>query len=346
MTSPHGGGARPEIAAARPGPAPAGGSSSSERSAGGVTPAPHGEVGKGTLLAFTAYGLWGLFPLYFDALKPAGAWEILAHRILWTLLLCVVVLLVMRDGSWVRPLLGRPRLVGGLAIAAVLIAGNWVLYVGAVTAGHASEAALGYFLNPLVTVALGVLVLGERLRLLQWVAVGIGVLAAAYLAVAGGSVPWVALALAMTFALYSLTKKKIGASLAALHGLTVETLLLAPIAALLLIVIGAQGGLEFGKHGAWHTTLLVMSGVVTALPLLCFAAAARRIPLVSIGLIQFITPVLQLLCAVLLLGEHMPVQRWVGFGIVWVALVVLSVDSLLSLHAARRRIVPADDCPR
>jgi chloramphenicol-sensitive protein RarD len=150
----------------------------------------------------------------------------------------------------------------------------------------------------------------------------------------------------MTFALYSLTKKKIGASLAALHGLTVETLLLAPIAALVLVVLGAQGGLEFGRHGAWHTTLLVMSGVVTALPLLCFAAAARRIPLVTIGLIQFITPVLQLLCAVLLLGEHMPAQRWVGFGIVWVALVVLSVDSLLSLHAARRRVIPADDCPR
>jgi chloramphenicol-sensitive protein RarD len=307
---------------------------------------PQGDVGRGTLMAFTAYGLWGLFPLYFDALKPAGAWEILAHRILWTMLLCVVVLLVLRDGAWVRPLLRRPRLVGGLAIAAVLIAVNWTLYVGVVTAGHASEAALGYFLNPLVTVALGVLVLGERLRPLQWAAVGIGLVAAGYLAVAGGTVPWVALALAASFALYSLTKKKIGASLGALHGLTVETVILAPVAAVLLVVVGARGGLEFGQHGAWHTTLFVLSGVVTAVPLLCFAAAARRIPLVSIGLIQFITPVLQLLCAVLLLGEQMPAERWVGFAIVWVALLVLSVDSLLSVHAARRRIVPADDCPR
>jgi chloramphenicol-sensitive protein RarD len=312
----------------------------------GVAPAPHGEAGRGTLLAFTAYGLWGLFPLYFDALKPAGAWEILAHRILWTALLCVAVLLVLRDGAWVRPLLGRRRLLGGLAIAAVLIAANWVLYVSVVTAGQASEAALGYFLNPLVTVALGVLVLGERLRVLQWVAVGIGVVAAAYLAIAGGRVPWVALALAVTFALYSLTKKKIGASLGALHGLTVETMLLTPVAALLLVVVGAHGGLEYGRHGAWHTSLFVLSGVVTALPLLCFAAAARRIPLVSIGLIQFITPVLQLLCAVLLLGEHMPAERWVGFGIVWLALLVLSVDSLLSLHASRRGVVPSDDCPR
>jgi chloramphenicol-sensitive protein RarD len=345
VTSRYDGGAGPGTsAAARP---PTTGSRGPDLELpAGLSSTPHGEVGRGTLLAFTAYGLWGLFPLYFDALKPAGAWEILAHRILWTLLLCIAVLLVRRDGRWVRPLLQRPRLVGGLAIAAVLIAANWVLYVGTVTAGHASEAALGYFLNPLVTVALGVLVLRERLRALQWVAVGIGVVAAAYLAVAGGSVPWVALALAVTFALYSLTKKKLGASLEALHGLTVETLLLAPVAALLLVVVGAHGGLEFGKHGTWHTTLLVLSGVVTALPLLCFAAAARRIPLVSIGLIQFITPVLQLLCAVLLLGEHMPAERWVGFGIVWLALAVLSVDSLLSLHAARRRIVPADDCPR
>ena len=319
---------------------------SSERPVPALTTAPHGEVGRGTLLAFTAYGLWGLFPLYFDALKPAGPWEILAHRILWTLLLCVMVLLVLRDGSWVRPLLRRPRLLGGLAIAAVLIALNWLLYVATVTSGHASEAALGYFLNPLVTIALGVIVLRERLRPLQWVAVGIGLAAALYLGVAGGTVPWVALALAATFALYSLTKKKIGASLGALHGLTVETALLAPFAAVLLGVLGAQGHLELGRHGPWHTTLLVLSGVVTALPLLCFAAAARRIPLVSMGLIQFITPVLQLLCAVLLFDEHMPAERWVGFGIVWIALIVLSVDSLLSLHAARRRIVPTDDCPR
>jgi len=320
--------------------------SSSGRPAPGITSPPHGEVGRGTVFAFTAYGLWGLFPLYFDALKPAGAWEILAHRILWTLLFCVLVLLVLRDGAWVRPVLRRPRLVGGLAIAAVLIAVNWVLYVSAVTSGHASEAALGYFLNPLVTVALGVLVLSERLRPLQWVAVGIGVVAALFLAVAGGTVPWVALGLAVSFALYSLTKKKVGASLGALHGLTIETALLAPVAAVLLAVVGAQGALEFGRHGAWHTTLIVLSGVVTAVPLLCFAAAARRIPLVTIGLVQFFTPVLQLLCAVLLLDEHMPVERWVGFGIVWLALVVLSVDSLLSLHAARRRIIPSDDCPR
>jgi len=310
--------------------------------------APHGEVARGTLLGFAAYGLWGLFPLYFDALKPAGPWEILAHRILWTLLFCVLVLLVVRDLGWIRPLLRRPRLLAGTAVAAVLIAVNWVVYVAAVTSGNTSEAALGYFLNPLVTVALGVVVLGERLRVLQWVAVGIGVVAGVYLGVSGGRVPWVALTLAVSFALYGLTKKKVGVSLDAIHGLTVETVVLAPVAVVLLLVVGSQGGLEFGLHGGVHTSLLVLSGLVTAVPLLCFAAAARRIPLVSIGLIQFITPVMQLLCAVVLLDEHMPSERWIGFGIVWLALVVLTVDSLLSLRGARaaRRDLPVDDCPR
>ncbi len=307
------------------------------------------EVRRGTLLGFAAYALWGLFPLYFDALKPAGAWEILAQRILWTLLFCVVVLLIRRDLAWIGTLLRRPRLLAGTAVAAVLIAVNWVVYVGAVTSGNTSEAALGYFLNPLVTVALGVLVLRERLRALQWVAVGIGVVAGVYLAVSGGRVPWIALTLAVSFALYGLTKKKVGVSLEALQGLTVETVVLAPVAAAILLVVGAHGGLAFGHHGGWHTTLLVLSGVVTALPLLCFAAAARRIPLVTVGLIQFITPVMQLLCAVLLLGEHLPPERWVGFGIVWLALLVLTLDSLLSLRAQRanaRAAVPIDDCPR
>ncbi|HET7398810.1 MAG TPA: EamA family transporter RarD [Intrasporangium sp.] len=293
-----------------------------------------GEVGRGTLLGIAAYGIWGFFPLYFDALKPAGAWEILAHRILWTLVVCVLVLAATRDVRWVAPLVRRPRTMLAIAVAAGLIAVNWVVYVGAVTAGHVSDAALGYFLNPLVTVALGVVVLKERLRPLQWVAVAIGVVAGLFLAVAGGRVPWVALVLAMSFALYGLTKNRLGATLPALHGLTVETVVLAPVAAVILAVVGAHGGLELGRHGGVHTALLVGSGVATSLPLLAFAAAARRIPLVTVGLIQFLTPVLQLLCGVLLLGEVVPPARWVGFGIVWVALVVLTVDSLLALRRA------------
>ena len=321
----------------------------SERPVRRSSAAPTGEVGRGTLLGFAAYGIWGLFPLYFDALRPSGAWEILAHRILWTLLFCVILLALRRDIGWVAPLLRRPRMLAGITVAAVLIAVNWVVYVAAVTSGNTSDAALGYFLNPLVTVALGVVVLRERLRVLQWVAVAVGIVAGVYLGVSGGRVPWIALTLALSFALYGLTKKKLGATLEAVPGLTVETIVLAPVAAVTLFVVANHGGLEFGQHGPLHTGLLVASGAITALPLLSFAAAARRIPLVTIGLIQFITPIMQLLCAVLLLGEHLPRERWIGFGIVWVALLLLSLDSLLSLHGARRRarkVVPVDDCPR
>jgi chloramphenicol-sensitive protein RarD len=294
------------------------------------------EQRRGAVYGLLAYGIWGLFPLYFAALRPAGAWEILSHRILWTVLLCAVVLLVRRDLRWLRLLRDRPRLAVGVTVAALLIAANWVIYVAAVLGGHTTEAALGYFLNPVVTVALGVLVLRERLRPLQWAAVAIGALAAVYLSVAAGSVPLIAVSLACTFGGYGLVKKKVGVSLEALHSLTAETLVLTPIAVVLLGVLTLRGDTTFTTDGAWHTALLVLAGVLTATPLLFFAAAARRVPLVTIGLLQFITPVLQLLCGVLLLHEHMSAQRWVGFGIVWVALAVLTVDSLRSYGVSRR----------
>lgn len=286
------------------------------------------EARRGAAYGFLAYAVWGAFPLYFHALKPAGAWEILSHRILWTLVLCALVLLVRRDLAWAAQLWRRPRLGLGVVAAALLIALNWVVYVQAVITGHTTEAALGYFLNPIVTVFLGVVVLRERLRLLQWVAVGIGAVAGLYLSFAAGSVPVIALTLAATFGSYGLVKKKVGASLQAMQSLAAETAVLAPIALVLLVILTARGATTFTTDGGWHTTLLVLSGAATALPLLLFAAAARRVPLVTIGLLQFVTPVLQLLCGVLLLGEHMSPQRWVGFAIVWVALAVLTVDSL------------------
>ncbi|QKE83747.1 EamA family transporter RarD [Arthrobacter sp. NEB 688] len=305
------------------------------------------EVRRGTGYGFLAYGIWGLFPLYFAALKPSGALEILAHRILWTLAVCALVLLVRRDLAWIRSFVSRPRLVAGITVAGLLIAANWVIYVLAVLTGRTYEAALGYFLNPIVTVALGVFVLRERLRPLQWAAVGVGALASVWLAVAGGVVPWIPLALAFSFGLYGLVKKKVGASLEAMHSLAAETTVLAPLAVVVLFVLSAQGSLTFAGHGGGHTTLLVLSGVVTAVPLLLFAAAARRIPLVTIGLIQFITPVLQLVAGVTLLGEHVSGRLWVGFGIVWVALVLLSYDSLTSARASRRAAAAERDpgCP-
>lgn len=294
------------------------------------------EVTRGTAMGIAAYLLWGLFPLYFDALKPTGPWEILAHRILWTLVLCGAALLILRDLGWIRPVLRQPRLLAGVTIAALLISTNWIVYIVAVTSGHTSDAALGYFLNPLVTVALGVVVLRERLRPLQWVAVGIGVLAFIYLAVVAGTFPVTALALAFSFGLYGLVKNKVGVHLNALQGLTLETAILAPIAAAVLVGIAVWGGgLDFARHGAGHAALLAFAGVATAVPLLLFAAAARRIPLVTVGLIQFATPIMQLLCAVLFLGEHVSPERWIGFGIVWIALLLLTVDTVVTLRRAR-----------
>ncbi|TWS29802.1 MULTISPECIES: EamA family transporter RarD [Tsukamurella] len=294
------------------------------------------EVTRGTAMGVAAYLLWGLFPLYFDALRPTGPWEILAHRILWTLVLCGAALVILRDLGWIRPVLRQPRLLAGVTIAALLISTNWIVYIVAVTSGHTSDAALGYFLNPLVTVALGVVVLRERLRPLQWVAVGIGVLAFVYLAVVAGTFPVTALALAFSFGLYGLVKNKVGAHLNALQGLTLETAILAPIAAVVLVGIALWGGgLDFARHGAGHAALLAFAGVATAVPLLLFAAAARRIPLVTVGLIQFATPVMQLLCAVLFLGEHVSPERWIGFGIVWIALLLLTADTVITLRRAR-----------
>lgn len=297
------------------------------------------EQRRGALQGFVAYLCWGLFPLYFHALAPATAWEILAHRILWSLVLCLLVLAVLRDVGWVRPILRRRRFLAGISVAAVFLAVNWLIYVAAVAAGNVTEAALGYFLNPIVTVALGVAVLGERLRPLQWAAVVVGLVAGVYLSVGTARVPWTAIALAVSFALYGLSKKRLGANLPALHGFTIETVVLTPAALAIVVWLGASGQQTFTGATPWHPTLLALSGVVTAVPLLLFAAAARRVPLVTIGLLQFVTPVMQLLCGVLLLGERMSTQRWVGFAIVWLALAILSVDTIV---AARRRARNAD----
>ena len=287
----------------------------------------------GLVYGLSAYLLWGLLPFFFIALLPAGPLEILGNRIVWTFLLCLVLLAARREAGWVRPLLRRGRLLVGLTVAAGLIAVNWLTYLKAVIDGHTSEGALGYFLNPLVTVALGVLVLRERLRPLQWLAVGIAAVAAGFLTVVAGQIPVTALTLAVTFALYGLLKNRMGADLPALHGLTVETAVLLPLAAGILVTLSAASETTFAANGVGHSLLLVLTGPVTAVPLLLFAAAARRIPLVTVGLLQFIAPVMQLLAS-LALGEYISPARWVGFAIVWLALVVLTIDSL---HARLRR---------
>ena len=291
---------------------------------------------RGTIYGATAYAIWGVFPLYFHLLAPAGAWEILAHRIVWTLLFCVVVLAVRRDFGWWRSVFGNPRMLGAVTVAGVLLAVNWTIYVAAVVAHHVTEASLGYFLNPIVTVAIGVVVLREKLRPLQWAAVGIGLTAGIYLTVDFGRPPWIAFGLALSFALYGLMKKRLGTSLTAFQSLTSETAVLMPVAIAVLVWVEISGQSTIAMNSPAHPLLLASTGVVTAAPLLLFAGAARRVPLVTIGLLQFITPVLQLLCGVLLLDETMSFSRWVGFAIVWVALLVLTFDSIRSVRSRRR----------
>jgi chloramphenicol-sensitive protein RarD len=285
---------------------------------------------RGTTYGLLAYTLWGVFPLYFRLLERSGPVEIVAHRVFWSLMLCLGIVAVTRGHRDVLAALAVPRQALLLTSAAVLIAINWGVYIYAVNSGQVVEASLGYFINPLVTVLLGVLVLRERLRPLQWAAVGTGVLAVGVLTIAYGRVPVIALTLAASFGLYGLMKKQVGGRVGALAGLTSETLLLGPFAAAAIVWLQVGGQGQFTAHAPWQGLLLVSAGVVTVVPLLLFAAAARRVPLSTIGLLQYLTPVLQLLCGVLVLQEPMAPSRWLGFGVVWLALAMLTVDMLRS----------------
>jgi len=290
-------------------------------------------VRRGSWYGLAAYALWGAFPLYFHAMRASGALEILLHRVLWSLVVCFGVLTVTRGWQQLAAVLHSARQTALLATASALLAANWGVYVYAVNSGNVIEASLGYYVNPLVTVLLGVVVLRERLRRLQWAAVGVGAAAVTVLTAAYGRPPWVALTLALSFGGYGLIKKWVGGSVGALASLSTETLTLAPFAVVAVVWLEATGGGHFTDDAPVQGLLLASAGIVTVVPLLFFAAAARRVPLSTMGLLQYLTPTLQLLCGVLLLGEHMPVSRWLGFGLVWVALALLTADSLA---AARR----------
>lgn len=289
---------------------------------------------RGTLSGLLAYGLWGVFPLYFAALEPAGAIEVLVHRVLWSLVVCLLALAVLRGWSPLLALLRDRARLPWLVLASVTIAVNWGTYIYGVQSGNVVEASLGYFVNPLVTVGLGVLVLRERLRALQWTALAVGLVAVAVIGVGYGRVPWIALVLALSFGSYGLAKNRVGRGTPALTSLSGETIVLAPFALAVLLLLELRGDGTFTVAGPGHAAMLASTGVVTAVPLLLFAAAARRVPLSAIGLLQYLTPVMQLLCGVLLLGESVPPERWVGFALVWLALVALTTDSL---RTARRR---------
>lgn len=280
----------------------------------------------GLVFAFGAYGIWGFLPLYFPLLEPASALEIVAHRVVWSLLFCLVLLTATRSWPQLRTVLRHRRTVVYLAIASVLLAANWLAFVFAVLTEHTVDASLGYYINPIITVALAVLVIGERLRPLQWIALGLGAIAVVVITIGYGAVPWIALVLASTFALYGLAKNRVGRTVGATAGFAVETLVLVPAAMAYLAWLQLDGAGTFAAHGPGHAAILASTGVVTALPLLLFAGAARRLPLSILGLVQYLTPTMQLLVAVLVLGEAMPAARWWGFGLVWLALTVLSID--------------------
>lgn len=284
----------------------------------------------GLLAGVGAYVLWGLFPLYWGRLAPATPVEVLAHRVVWTVVLLALVVAVTGGFAWVRAV-GRRR-TGLLALAGVLIGLNWLTFIYAVDSHQVVEASLGYFTTPLVTVAFAVTLLGERLRRLQAVAVAIAAVAVAVLTVDYGRVPWLALTLAISFALYGLVKKHVGMD--GIRSLSVETIFLVPAAVAYLGWLLATGHSTFGHEGVGQAALLAGAGVATAVPLMLFGAAAVRIPLTTVGLLQYLAPTMQLLIGVYVLGEALPATRLLGFGLVWMALLVFTVDALR--HAAHR----------
>lgn len=284
------------------------------------------ESRRGFIFGVAAYGLWGAFPLYWPLLEPAGAVEILAHRVLWSLVTMGLLVVLLGRRRQFLALWRSRRSLAILGVAAVTIAFNWGTFIYGVNNDHVVETSLGYFINPLVTVLMGVLILGETLRRPQWVAMGIATVAVVVLTVDYGRLPWVALILAFSFGTYGLAKKQADAG--AVESLALETVLLAPLAAMYVAWLVAAGRSDFGSHGAGHALLITTTGIVTAVPLICFGAAATRLPMVTIGLLQYLAPTIQFALGLLVFHEPMPAARWAGFGLVWIALMIFTVEAV------------------
>ena len=297
------------------------------------------------LLGLTAWTMWGFFPLYWPLLEPSGAVEILAHRIFWSMIVMLGVVVALRKRDSLRATVAQRRTRWLLVVAAALITVNWGTYIWGVNNHHVVETSLGYFINPLVSVLIGVVVLGERLRRLQWAALALAAVAVLGLTVEYGRPPWVALILAFSFGSCGLAKKK--ANTGAVESLVVETLVVSPVALGYIVFLTATGASTFGSNGGWHVALLVGTGVVTVLPLLAFGGAATRIPLSTLGLMQYVTPTVQFLLGILFFHEPMPAMRWVGFALIWLALVLFTAESLRHRHRQRRllRTDPAETIP-
>ena len=294
---------------------------------------------RGFLLGAAAYSMWGLFPLYWPLLEPAGAVEILAHRVVWSLVTMLALCVVLRRTRHLRAIFGDRRLVALLAVASVVIGFNWGGFIYGVNTGRVVEVSLGYFINPLVTVLLGVIVLGEQLRALQWYALAIAGVAVVILTVDYGHPPWIALLLACSFGTYGLAKKKAG--IGAVESLTFETVLLAPIALAYIVWLSATGSSNFGSHGWSHALLLTTTGLITAVPLICFGAAAIRIPMTTLGLLQYLAPSLQFVLGLVVFDEQMTGVKWIGFILVWLALALFTGEALRHRRRQLRLVVEA-----
>jgi chloramphenicol-sensitive protein RarD len=287
----------------------------------------------GLAYGFAAYGMWGLLPLYWHLLDTSSAGEILAHRMTWSAVALAITLLALRRWAWIRPLLRQPRRLGLILVAATVITVNWGLYIWGVNSGHVVEAAMGYFINPLVSIALGVLVLRERLRPAQWAAVATGAAAVVVLTVGYGRLPWIALTLAFSFGTYSLVKKQIG--LDGLESVAAETAMQFLPAVGYLLFLQERGHSTFTGQGTGHALLLAGCGIATALPLICFGASAVRLPLSTIGMMQYLAPTCQFVLGLLVFHESMPPARWAGFLLVWLALAMLTWDALRTAKRGR-----------
>jgi chloramphenicol-sensitive protein RarD len=285
-------------------------------------------MNKGILNGLAAYALWGFFPIYWKLLHHVPALEVIGHRIAWSFVLLIIVILSTRQWHSFRAAALAPKTIAIYSVAAVLLSINWLIYVWGVNAGFIVETSLGYFINPLISVLLGVIFLRERLRLLQWVPVGLAAAGVLYLTLTYGRLPWIALSLAFSFGIYGLVKKL--APLGSLYGLTLETALVFPIALVYLAVVGFTGTGSFLREGALIDILLIGTGVVTSIPLLMFASAARQIPLTMIGILQYIAPTIQFLIGVFLYHEPFDQSRLIGFGMVWLALLIFWVENYLA----------------
>jgi len=281
----------------------------------------------GLIFGVSAYVLWGLFPLYWPLLEPAGAFEIVGHRAVWSLVFCVIALTLTKAIKPAIATMKRPRVFIKLFAATALISINWIVYIWATNNGHVVEASLGYYINPIIIIAIGVLLLKEKMRKLQWASVSIAAFGVLVLTIDYGRLPWIALALALSWGTYGFIKKQLG--LGALEGLGIETAISAPFYLAYLAWIGSQGDGHF-TYQPGLTLLLIGSGVVTAIPLLLFNGAGNRLPYTVIGLLQFITPTLQFSIGVWVRHEEMSQARWAGFLIIWTALVVLATDLVRS----------------